>query len=122
MGSAAVRLHASADFSFSAGDAQAWFSSEKLVKNGTVALSFLFDKRYLIIEYLDLKDLSRGLQMNCANSFCFHVYLILHACAERFDVTGNLENFWQLGHSCSGRRPRGRRARPQYHFLSQVLD
>jgi len=66
------------------------------VKNGTVALSFLFDKHYLIIEYLDLKDLSRGLQMNCANSFCFHVYLMLHACAGRFDVTGNLENFWQL--------------------------
>ena len=96
MGSAAVRLHASADFSFSAGDAQAWFSSEKLVKNGTVALSFLFDKRYLIIEYLDLKDLSRGLQMNCTTNFYFHVYLMHHAYAARFDVMENLENFLEL--------------------------
>ena len=75
---------------------KALFSSQKLVKNGTVALSFLFDKHCPIIEYLGLKDSSRGLQMNCANSFCFYVYLILHACAVRFDVTKNLENFWQL--------------------------
>ena len=34
--------------------------------------------------------------MNCANSFCFHVYLMLHACAVRFDVTGNLEKFCEL--------------------------
>ena len=34
--------------------------------------------------------------MNCANSFCFHVYLILYACAARFDVMGNLENFCEL--------------------------
>ena len=34
--------------------------------------------------------------MNCANSFCFYVYLILHACAARFDVTGNLEKFCEL--------------------------
>ena len=26
-------------------------------------------------------------------SFCFRLYLMLHACAARFDVTGNLENF-----------------------------
>jgi len=34
--------------------------------------------------------------MNCANNFCFHVYLMLHACAARFDVTENLENFCEL--------------------------
>ena len=34
--------------------------------------------------------------MNCANSFCFHVYLMLHACAARFDVTENLEKFYEL--------------------------
>ena len=34
--------------------------------------------------------------MNCANSFCFYVYLMLHACAARFDVTENLEKFCEL--------------------------
>jgi len=34
----------------------------------TVALSFLFDKHYLIMEQLGLKDSSRNLQINCAIS------------------------------------------------------
>ena len=34
--------------------------------------------------------------MNCANSFCFYVYLMLHVCAARFDVTENLEKFCEL--------------------------
>jgi len=34
--------------------------------------------------------------MNCANSFRFYVYLMLHACAARFDVTGNFEKFCEL--------------------------
>jgi len=34
--------------------------------------------------------------MNCANSFCFHLYLMLHVCAARFDLTGNLEKFCEL--------------------------
>ena len=58
---------------------------------GTVALSFLFDKHYLIMEYLGLKDSSHDLQINCAISFYFYLYLMLHACVTRFDVTGNLE-------------------------------
>jgi hypothetical protein len=34
--------------------------------------------------------------MNCAISFCFYVYLMHHACAARFDVMENLENFLEL--------------------------
>jgi len=37
------------------------------------------------------------LQVNCAISFYFRLYLMLHACVERFDVTGNLENFLVFG-------------------------
>jgi len=47
-----------------------------------------------------LKISSRDLQTNCAISFCFYLYLMLHACAVRFDVTRNLEKFlvfwWEL--------------------------
>jgi hypothetical protein len=84
------------------------FGSEKLLKNGTVALSFLFDKHGPII--IGSKDSSRGFQMNCANTFCFHVYLMLHACAVKFDVTGNLENFWELNKALlyCGRKNRSR--------------
>jgi len=38
--------------------------------------------------------LSRDLQLNCVISFCFRLYLMFHACATRFDVTENLENFF----------------------------
>jgi hypothetical protein len=37
--------------------------------------------------------LSHDLQANCAISFCFHLYLMLHACAARFDVTKNFKKF-----------------------------
>jgi len=63
---------------------------------GTVVFSFLFDNYYLIINYLGSKDLSRNLHINCAISFCFYLYLIIHACAARFDVTINLEKFLVL--------------------------
>ena len=63
----------------------------------TVTLSFEFSKNYLIIDYLDLKDSSRQLQSNCKISYSFYLHLMLHACTARFDVTGNLENFWFLG-------------------------
>ena len=43
-----------------------------------------------LLELLSLKDSSHDLQANCAISFCFHLYLMLHAYA-RFDVTRNLE-------------------------------
>ena len=45
--------------------------------------------------------------MNCANSFCFHVYLMLHTCAVRFDVTENLEKFCELNKAllCSAMPP-----------------
>jgi hypothetical protein len=62
----------------------------------TVALSFVFGKNYPIMDYLGLKDSSRQLQANCAISYSFYLHLMLHACAARFDVTGNLENFWFL--------------------------
>jgi len=63
----------------------------------TVALSFLFDKHYPIIEQLGLKDSSRDLQINCAISYLFYLYLMFHACAARFDVMGNLVKFWGFG-------------------------
>jgi len=44
-----------------------------------------------------IKDSSHDLQLNGAISFYFYLYLILHACAERFDVTRNLENFLVFG-------------------------
>ena len=49
------------------------------------------------MDYLGLKDSSRDFSANCAISFFFRLHLVLHACAARFDVTGNLENFWFLG-------------------------
>ena len=58
-----------------------------------LALSFVFDKNYLIMDYLGLKDSSRQLQINCAISYFFYLHLMLHACAARFDVTKNLEIF-----------------------------
>ena len=67
-----------------------WFSE-------TVALSFLFDKHCSIMEELGLKDSSRDLQVNFAASFYFHLYLVPHICAARFDVTGNLEKFLVFG-------------------------
>ena len=45
------------------------------------------------MEQLGLKDLSRDLQANCAISFYFHLYLMFHTCAARFDVMVNLEKF-----------------------------
>jgi len=49
------------------------------------------------MDYLDLKDLSRQLRVNYAISYSFYLHLVFHACAARFDVTGNLEKFWILG-------------------------
>ena len=63
----------------------------------TVALSFVFDKNCLIMDYLGLKDSSRQLRVNCVISYSFYLHLMLYACAVRFDVTGNLEKNWILG-------------------------
>jgi hypothetical protein len=41
-------------------------------------------------------DSSRDLQTNCVINFCFRLYLMLHACAAKFDVTKNLDQFWEL--------------------------
>ena len=43
-----------------------------------------------------LKDSSREFRLNCVISFIFYLYLMLHACVQRFDVTGNFEKFWEL--------------------------
>jgi len=43
------------------------------------------------------KDLSRDLQINCAISFYFCLYLMFHACVQRFDVMKNLENILVFG-------------------------
>jgi hypothetical protein len=40
-----------------------------------------------------LTRIKSDLQVNYAISFCFRLYLILHACVARFDVMENLENF-----------------------------
>jgi len=40
--------------------------------------------------------------MNCAVSFCFHIYLMHHACAVRFDVMENFENFWEITRTRQG--------------------
>jgi len=63
----------------------------------TVAFSFLFDKQYLIIEQLGLKDSSRDLQINCAISYLFYLYLMFYTRAARFDVTENFVKFWVFG-------------------------
>jgi len=60
----------------------------------TVALSFLFDKHYPIMEQLGLKDLSRDLQVNYAISYLFYLYLMFHAYVARFDVMENLVKFF----------------------------
>ena len=66
---------------------------EKILDFVTVALSFVCDKYYLIMNQLGPKDLSRNLQLNCIISFYFHLYLMLYVYAERFDVTENLKTF-----------------------------
>ena len=53
----------------------------------TVVFSLLFDKYCLIIVELGLKDSSRGFRLNCVISFIFYLYLMLHACVQKFDVT-----------------------------------
>jgi len=77
--------------------AWALFSSEKILDFGTVVFSFLFDKYYPIMDQLGSKDLSRDLQANCAISFYFRLYLMLHACTLKFDMTRNLEKFLVFG-------------------------
>jgi hypothetical protein len=36
---------------------------------------------------------SRPFHLNGVISFIFYLYLMFHACVQRFDVTGNLKNF-----------------------------
>ena len=69
------------------------FSSEIFWLLATVALSFVFGKNCLIMDYLSLKDSSRQLRVNYAISYSFYLHLIFHVCAVKFDVTRNLENF-----------------------------
>ena len=47
----------------------------------------------LITELIGSKDSSRKLQADCAIN-CFRLYLMFYAYVQRFDVTRNLENFW----------------------------
>jgi len=76
---------------------EALFRFKKFLDFDIVAFSFLFDKHCPIMEYLSLKDSSRNLQTNCIINFCFHLYLMLHVYAARFDVTKNLEKFLVFG-------------------------
>ena len=49
----------------------ALFRSKNFLDFDMVALSFLFDKYYPILEQLGLKDSSRDLQINCVISYLF---------------------------------------------------
>ena len=71
---------------------KALFRCEKILNFATVALSFVSGKYCL-----GSKDSSRDLQVNCAISFYFRLYLMLHTCVERFDVTRNLEKIFVFG-------------------------
>ena len=51
--------------------AKGLFRSLPVWKMDTVALSFVFDKNYPIMDYLGLKDSSRQLRTNCAISYFF---------------------------------------------------
>ena len=62
-----------------------------------VALSFVCGKYYPIRKLTMIKNLSHDLQLNYIISFYFHLYLTIHACAARFDVTRNLKNFLVFG-------------------------
>ena len=66
------------------------FSCKFFLNFDIVAFSVVFNNYYLTINYLGSKDLFRKLQINCTISFCFRLYLLLHACAIRFDVMRNL--------------------------------
>ena len=55
-----------------------------------VVVSFVFDKYYLIMDQQGSKDLSYKLQINYIVSYYFYLYLMLNACAVRFDVMKNL--------------------------------
>ena len=46
------------------------------------------------MDWLDLKDSSGDFQLNCVISFYFRLYLILHACVQRFDVMDE-KNGWE---------------------------
>ena len=72
----------------------ALFRSKNFLDFDIVALLFLFDKYYPIKEQLDLKDLFRDLQVNCAISYLFYLYLMFHTCVVRFDGMENLVKFW----------------------------
>ena len=72
---------------------KALFRSKNFLHFDIVALSFLFDKHYPIMEQLGLKDSSRDLQVNCAISYLFYLYLMFHACAARFDLAKNFVKF-----------------------------
>ena len=38
----------------------------------------------------------KRLQTNCIISYYFYLYLVLHACAARFDATENLKFFYKI--------------------------
>jgi len=64
------------------------FRSKKFLDFDTIALSFLFDKYMSNHGVTRLKIFVSRFKANCAISFYFHLYLILHACAAIFDVIG----------------------------------
>jgi len=45
------------------------------------------------MKQLGLKDSSRDLQVNCAISYLFYLYLMFYTCAAKFDVMKNVVKF-----------------------------
>jgi hypothetical protein len=58
------------------------------------------------MKQLGLKNLSRDLQINCAISYLFYLYLMFHTYAARFDIIGNLVKFWVFGALFNVMQPR----------------
>ena len=50
---------------------------------------------------LGLKDTVRANQLDCIINYFFKLYLILHACVRRFDVTDIVQNFLETKLSLS---------------------
>ena len=65
--------------------------AKSFLKFDAVSLLIVFDNYCPTMDELGSKDSSRDFQLNCVISFCFCLYLMLHTCAARFDVT---RNFW----------------------------
>jgi hypothetical protein len=72
------------------------FRSKFFLDFNTVVFSFLFNKYYLIMEQLCLKDLSRDLQINCVISYFLSIFNVPCICRKiRYDGEScKVLSFW----------------------------